>query len=49
MLITFQIILAIMIVIFGLGTIGEKHEEDKRTYSLVTCVAIAAMAVTIIF
>jgi len=49
MLIAFQIILIGIILIFGLGTIGEKDKEDKQTYSLVTCAAVVAMAVTFIF
>ncbi|MGN7284316.1 hypothetical protein ACTHP3_05110 [Shouchella rhizosphaerae] len=49
MLTIFQLVLAAMVVIFGLTTLGERNHQDKQTYGMVTCAAIVAMSVTFLF
>lgn len=46
MLIAFQIVLMILIVLFGLGVMSLDTKENKINYTSVTVAAIIAMTVT---
>ncbi|WZY36106.1 hypothetical protein NSR02_07100 [Bacillus sp. FSL W8-1122] len=49
MLTIFQVVLAGLLTIFGLATLGEQDQNYKQTYGMVTCAAIVAMSVTFLF